>query len=83
MVEDPYHIPRVGPEPVARLKFALVAPAPQVHADEGAGSPEVARQGAKCSVLGGDAVEADQGFLTTPGASDRQLDLPGHPVRTP
>src|SRR5829696_1363255 len=83
VVQDADHVGRVRFEAVARLGFARVSAAAQVHAYETARRAEVACRGVEGPVLGRDAVQADHGVGAIPGAADREFHVAGDAFMLP
>src|ERR671921_519798 len=73
MVEDADHVGRVRFEAVSRLGFVRVATAAQVDANHAARGFQVAGRCVESPVLGRDAVQADHGIWTSPGAAYREF----------
>ena len=69
VVEDADHVGRMRLEAVSRLGFVRVATAAQVNADESMRRSHVACRCVEGPVLGSDAVQADYGVRTFPGAA--------------
>jgi hypothetical protein len=78
VVEHADHVGRVRLEAVSRLGFVRVSTAAQVHAYEAARRAEVACRCVKGPVLGRDAVQADYGVWTFPGAAYSEFHLAGY-----
>jgi hypothetical protein len=75
MVEDADHVGRVRLEAVSRLGFVRVATAAQVNTDEAARRFQVSCHCIESPVLGRDAVQADHGVGTFPGAAYSEFHL--------
>jgi hypothetical protein len=75
VVEDADHVGRVRFEAVARLGFVRVSAAAQVNTDEATRRFQAACRCVEGSVLGRDAVQADYGVGTFPGAAYREFYL--------
>ena len=83
VVEDPEDVRRVGFEAVAGVRLVGVTAAAEVHADEAANRTYVPRGGREGAVLGGDAVEADDGVWAVSGAVYGDPDVPGDSLALP
>ena len=83
VVEDPEDVRRVGFEAVAGVRLVGVTAASEVHADEAANRTYVPRGGREGAVLGGDAVEADDGVWAVSGAVYGDSDVPGDSLALP
>lgn len=83
VVEDPEDVPRVGFEAIAGVRLVGVTTAAEVHADEAANWTYVPRGGREGAVLGGDAVEADDGVEAVSGAVYGYSDVPGDSLALP
>src|SRR5918997_968466 len=75
VVEDADHVSRMRFEAVSRLGFVRVATAAQVNADEATRRSQVACRCVEGPVLGSDAVQADYGVWTFPGAAKSEFHL--------
>jgi hypothetical protein len=83
VVENANHVGRMRLEAVSRLGFVRVATAAQVNADETPGRFQVTCRCVEGPVLGSDAVQADYGVWTFPGAANSEFHLAGYAFVVP
>jgi hypothetical protein len=83
VVEDADHVGRMRFEAVSRRGFVRVATAAQVNADEAPRRLQVACRCVEGPVLGSDAVQADYGVWTFPGAAYSEFHLAGYAFVVP
>ena len=83
VVEDPDHIRSVGFEAVAGVGFVRVAAPAEVYADEAPDGSHVPGGRGEGAVLGGYAVQADDGVRSNAGAAYEDLHLTGYTLALP